>query len=141
MVEFSCIAAIGASGQIGEENGLPWPAGSIKGDMNYFKKITCSKVLYSKNGSVQDISDAPDFANAVIMGRKTWDSIPSRFKPLESRLNIIVTSSNAENYTRYTNLILIHILLLVRMLLWHPALRMLYLKLNHTFIKQMAKFL
>lgn len=29
--------------------------------------------------------------NAVVMGRKTWDSIPARFRPLEGRLNVVVT--------------------------------------------------
>lgn len=29
--------------------------------------------------------------NAVIMGRKTWESIPSKFRPLPSRLNIVLT--------------------------------------------------
>ena len=31
-------------------------------------------------------------ANAVVMGRKTWDSIPKRFRPLKDRVNVIITS-------------------------------------------------
>lgn len=34
-----------------------------------------------------------DAVNAVIMGRKTWDSIPPKFRPLKNRLNIIITRS------------------------------------------------
>ena len=32
-----------------------------------------------------------EIQNAVIMGRKTWESIPSRFRPLKGRINVIVT--------------------------------------------------
>jgi dihydrofolate reductase len=35
--------------------------------------------------------------NTVIMGRKTWDSIPPRFRPLKGRENIIITSADAKS--------------------------------------------
>ena len=30
--------------------------------------------------------------NAIIMGRKTWESIPERFRPLKGRINVVLTS-------------------------------------------------
>jgi dihydrofolate reductase len=34
---------------------------------------------------------SPEKRNAVIMGRKTWESIPSKFRPLEGRTNVVLT--------------------------------------------------
>lgn len=92
---FTCVAAIGPYGQLGADNDLPWPPGSIKGDMNFFKLLTLSSVHYSAQGRVEDRESASPMSNVVIMGRKTWESIPVKFRPLESRLNIIITSSDS----------------------------------------------
>ncbi|KAK2026797.1 dihydrofolate reductase [Colletotrichum zoysiae] len=37
---------------------------------------------------------SPDARNAVIMGRKTWESIPPKFRPLKGRLNIVISRSH-----------------------------------------------
>eukprot|EP00543_Licmophora_paradoxa_P013891 CAMPEP_0202476714 /NCGR_PEP_ID=MMETSP1360-20130828/93566_1 /ASSEMBLY_ACC=CAM_ASM_000848 /TAXON_ID=515479 /ORGANISM="Licmophora paradoxa, Strain CCMP2313" /LENGTH=424 /DNA_ID=CAMNT_0049103929 /DNA_START=33 /DNA_END=1307 /DNA_ORIENTATION=+ len=34
---------------------------------------------------------SPETTNAVIMGRKTWDSIPPKFRPLHGRTNVVLT--------------------------------------------------
>jgi dihydrofolate reductase / thymidylate synthase len=41
---------------------------------------------------------SPGMTNAVIMGRKTWDSIPPKFRPLEGRTNVVLTRSFHTEY-------------------------------------------
>lgn len=60
------IVAVAENGVIGRDGSLPW---AIPGDMAWFKAKTTGK--------------------PVIMGRKTWDSLPR--KPLPGRPNIVVT--------------------------------------------------
>lgn len=55
---------------IGNKGTLPW---HIPDDLKNFKGIT--------------------EGNVVIMGRKTWDSLPTKFKPLPNRINLVVSSS------------------------------------------------
>ena len=62
------ILARAANGVIGLKGVIPW---HLPEDMAHFKKQTAG---------------AP-----VIMGRKTWDSLPPRFRPLPGRRNIVVT--------------------------------------------------
>ena len=62
------IYARAANGVIGKDNTMPW---HLPEDMAHFKELT--------RGC------------AVIMGRKTWDSLPARFRPLPGRSNIVVT--------------------------------------------------
>jgi len=57
---------------IGKNGALPWPHNSA--DLKWFKQHT--------NNST------------IVMGRKTWDSLP--FKPLPNRKNIVVSSSTVE---------------------------------------------
>ncbi len=54
---------------------LPW---SIPGDLRYFKELT------SRTAD-------PGKQNAVIMGRKTWESLPPKFRPLPGRLNVVLS--------------------------------------------------
>ena len=61
---------------------MPW---SLPPDMKRFKEITSSLPDGANPGSF----------NVVIMGRKTWDSLPPKSKPLAGRINIVI-SSNAE---------------------------------------------
>eukprot|EP00440_Ansanella_granifera_P032973 gb/GFBE01035768.1/.p1 GENE.gb/GFBE01035768.1/~~gb/GFBE01035768.1/.p1 ORF type:complete len:517 (+),score=145.43 gb/GFBE01035768.1/:1-1551(+) len=73
------IVAMTPKGGIGKDGALPW---KIPGDMAHFKRVT----MASAAGAGQ---------SAVIMGRKTWESIPERFRPLPGRLNVVLTSAAA----------------------------------------------
>ena len=66
---------------IGINNKIPW---NIKEDLINFKQIT----------TLVPSDDNIEYQNAVVMGRKTWDSLPSNYKPLPKRLNVIITNQD-----------------------------------------------
>ena len=65
------IVAMDEDGFIGRGNELPW---KLSSDMARFKELT----------------EADGF-NSVIMGRKTWDSLPDTYRPLPERVNIVMS--------------------------------------------------
>lgn len=67
----SLIAAIAQNNCIGKHNSLPW---NIPEDLKHFKELTTGKT--------------------VLMGRKTWESIPEQFRPLPKRKNIVITTQS-----------------------------------------------
>lgn len=73
---FTCVLAADEARGIGRGNDLPWPR--LAGDIAHFKAITCG---------VRE----PGRRNAVIMGRRTWDSLTPRYQPLSGRLNVVVS--------------------------------------------------
>lgn len=75
MRPFSIIVAMDTDRGIGKDGTLPW---HLSGDLKHFKQLTCT-------------TDDPNKQNAVIMGRKTWESIPPNFRPLPNRLNVVLT--------------------------------------------------
>ena len=75
------VAACGKSMGIGLNGELPW---RLKSEMKYFAETTTK-------------TKDSDKINAVIMGRKTWESIPAKFRPLKNRLNVIL--SRQANYS------------------------------------------
>lgn len=75
MIPFSIIVAVDSQFGIGKNGLLPW---HLPSDLKYFKKITTQ-------------ATSPAKTNAVIMGRKTWESIPPAFRPLSGRLNIVIS--------------------------------------------------
>lgn len=66
MSEIVLVLAMADNGVIGKDGGIPW---HISEDMKRFKALT--------------------LGHTVVMGRKTWDSLPN--KPLPGRVNVVVT--------------------------------------------------
>jgi dihydrofolate reductase len=67
----SLIAAVADNGVIGKDNDLAW---SLPDDMAFFKSITKGK--------------------HVIMGRRNYESIPEKYRPLPGRPNIVLSRNN-----------------------------------------------
>lgn len=72
---FDIVVAADLDWGIGKANGLPWP--KLKGDLAHFKRVTSA----CEEGKL----------NAMIMGRKTWESEEVAGRPLPRRLNIVIT--------------------------------------------------
>jgi dihydrofolate reductase len=67
-VRISIVAAVARGGVIGRGGTIPW---RLPEDLERFKALTTG--------------------HAVVMGRRTWDSLPERFRPLPGRRNVVVT--------------------------------------------------
>lgn len=88
--EFTIIVATDEAGGIGKENRLCW---KNKEDLTFFRKITTTTKDSNK-------------INAIIMGRKTWDSLS--VAPLLNRLNIVISrtkknDSFVQPHTQFVN--------------------------------------
>lgn len=73
MSRITLVAAVARDGAIGRDNALLW---HLPEDLARFKALTLGK--------------------PVVMGRKTWESLPPRFRPLPGRRNLVVSRSTAE---------------------------------------------
>ncbi|HEY6880571.1 MAG TPA: dihydrofolate reductase [Polyangiales bacterium] len=78
--KFALVVAADEDFGIGKDGGLPW---KLPGEMAHFKRVT---------------TNAPEGQqNAVLMGRKTFESIAPKFRPLRGRLNVVL--SRAPGFT------------------------------------------
>ncbi|PWZ40032.1 Bifunctional dihydrofolate reductase-thymidylate synthase [Zea mays] len=75
---------------IGKDGVLPW---KLPGDLKFFKELTLT-------------TSDPVKKNAVIMGRKTWESIPVKSRPLPGRLNVILTRSGSFDFATVENVVI-----------------------------------
>ena len=67
----SLVAAVARGGVIGRDGGIPW---RLAEDMQRFRSLTTG--------------------HPVVMGRRTWESLPDRFRPLPGRGNVVVTRNS-----------------------------------------------
>ncbi|GMT28948.1 hypothetical protein PFISCL1PPCAC_20245, partial [Pristionchus fissidentatus] len=81
------IVAADEAGGIGKAGSIPW---ILRKDMAHFVE---------KTTGVNDPTKARLYRNAVVMGRKCWESIPPKFRPLKGRLNIVVSRVMPESST------------------------------------------
>jgi dihydrofolate reductase len=71
-VRVSLVAAVARHGVIGHRNAIPW---RIPEDAQRFRTLT--------------------MGHPVVMGRRTWETLPDRFRPLPGRRNLVVTRNDA----------------------------------------------
>jgi dihydrofolate reductase len=76
MKPISLVLAATPAGGIGLRGELPW---KLPSDMAFFRDVTTTA--------------APGRQNACVMGRRTWASIPQRFRPLKGRVNVVLSAS------------------------------------------------
>ncbi len=74
-MKISIIAAVSSNGVIGDQGKLLW---NLPNDMTFFKLITTG--------------------HCVIMGRKTYESIPKKYRPLPDRYNIVISRDEDLDY-------------------------------------------
>ncbi|KAE8668146.1 Bifunctional dihydrofolate reductase-thymidylate synthase [Hibiscus syriacus] len=75
---------------IGKDGKLPW---QLPSDLKFFKDLTLTTA-------------DPGKRNAVIMGRKTWESIPLQYRPLPGRLNVVLTRSGSFDIATAENVVI-----------------------------------
>jgi dihydrofolate reductase len=67
-MKLGLIYARSRNGVIGKDNAMPW---HLPEDLAHFRRVT--------------------MGCPVVMGRKTWDSLPPKFRPLPGRRNVVIT--------------------------------------------------
>ncbi|QRV91141.1 dihydrofolate reductase domain-containing protein [Ceratobasidium sp. AG-Ba] len=82
--QLTLVVAATLNNGIGVRGGLPW---RLPREMAYFAQVTKSAGISSS-----DPSNIQQEKNGVIMGRKSWESIPTKFRPLKDRLNVVISS-------------------------------------------------
>uniref|UniRef100_A0A2K6S5A1 Dihydrofolate reductase n=1 Tax=Saimiri boliviensis boliviensis TaxID=39432 RepID=A0A2K6S5A1_SAIBB len=78
----NCIVVVSQNMGIGKNGDLPWPL--LRNEFRHFQRMTTT-------------SSVEDKQNVVIMGRKTWFSIPEKNRPLKDRINVVLSREHKES--------------------------------------------
>ncbi|KAK7792145.1 hypothetical protein R5R35_000413 [Gryllus longicercus] len=78
VLKVKLIVAVSENMGIGSKGQLPW---RLKKELKYFSRIT-------------QLTSDPTKRNAVVMGRRTWESIPAANRPLVNRCNLVLSSQS-----------------------------------------------
>ena len=78
-LSLTLVLAATLSHGIGLSSTLPW---SLRKEMLYFARLTTQA--------------PPGTTNGVIMGRKSWEGIPPRWRPLKNRRNVVVSRAGVD---------------------------------------------
>ncbi|MEU5263805.1 dihydrofolate reductase [Amycolatopsis sp. NPDC021455] len=70
-----------ANGVIGRDGALPW---HLPEDLKHFRTVTAG--------------------SAVLMGRRTWESLPPRFRPLPGRRNLVLSATPQDGVETFADL-------------------------------------
>jgi dihydrofolate reductase/thymidylate synthase len=100
---FSFVLAMSKNKGIGYKGKLPW---EIPQDLKHFKNITSKifneiddldflkgNLLQSSLEHIKISKETVVKKNMIVMGRKTWDSIPQKFRPLPGRINVVLSTN------------------------------------------------
>lgn len=74
-MRFTIIVAMDKKQGISKDRRMPW---HLPSEIKHFKNVTTHSKTQGK-------------INAVVMGRRTWESLPPKYRPLSDRLNVVIT--------------------------------------------------
>jgi len=88
-MKISIVVCVDVDNGISKNGQIPW---KFKKDLKLFKNLTEKSI-----NPIDNIDNSIIKPNVVIMGRKTYEDIPEKYRPLSNRINIILTSNKDYN--------------------------------------------
>lgn len=98
MQNCAAVAAITKEGGLGYQGRLPWHPRRLTLDLAFLQFITTNDYkIDTENSSVEFVRSCDEGENVVVMGRKTWGSLPPKFRPLKLRRNVVISRDTSFN--------------------------------------------